>query len=184
MVKKIGLTFASLFLVYNTYKLILIFFQLSPQAFSLFAIILLAAALNLMITGIVAFLGFAYPTNKLLPESYYEIKHPKLLQKTYDLLGIRYFRHFLLLTFYRKADNKKYFNGSKKGIQQFSYNTKQSEFGHLIAFLLIIGVSLIILYLGHLQTFLWMQPINIVFNLYPTILQRHHRIRIDRLILT
>lgn len=182
MLKKIGLTLASLILAYNTFKLIAIFFNLPQSEFSLLAIIISASAFNLMITGVFAFLGFAYPTNKILPHAYYKIKNINSLHLIYKMLGVNYFKNFLLLTFYRKADNKKYFNGTKAGILLFDYNTKQSEFGHLLAFGSILIVSFILLFIGHNKVFLSIQPINIVLNLYPVLLQRKHRIQIQHIL--
>ncbi len=182
MLKKIGLTLLSCILAYNSYKLLAIFFKLSSNSFSLTAIIASAVAFNLLITGSFAFLGFVYPTSKLLPNTYYQIKYPERLKSIYKWLGVEYFKYFLLLTFYRKNDNKKYFNGSKAGIFLFDYNTRQSEFGHLLAFFTILILSLILLYAGHKSVFIWIQPMNIIFNLYPIILQRKHRIVVGRLI--
>ncbi len=182
MLKKIVLTILSLVLIYNTYKLITVFFKLSPGEFSLLAIIASAIAFNLLITGAFAFLGFIYPTSKLLPNSYYQIKNPERLTIYYKWLGVNFFKYLLLITFYRKDDNKKYFNGTKSGILLFDYNTKQSEFGHLLAFASIFILSLILLVEGHKALFIWIQPMNIIFNFYPVVLQRNHRIVIARLI--
>ena len=182
MLKKIFFTILSLILSYNTYKLVTVFSKLRPEEFSLLAIIMSAIAFNLMITGALAFLGFIYPTSKLLPNSYYQIKRPKMLNTLYRWIGVEYFRMLLLITFYRNADNKKYFNGSKSGILLFDYNTKQSEFGHLIAFILMVLLSIILLLKGHEYVFIWMQPLNILLNFYPIILQRKHRIIIEPLI--
>lgn len=182
MLKNIFFTILSLILSYNTYKLVTVFSKLRPEEFSLLAIIMSAIAFNLMITGALAFLGFVYPTSKLLPNSYYQIKRPKMLNTLYKWIGVEYFRMLLLITFYRNGDNKKYFNGSKSGILLFDYNTKQSEFGHLIAFILIVLLSIILLLKGHEYVFIWMQPLNILLNFYPIILQRKHRIIIEPLI--
>lgn len=182
MLKKIGLTILSLVLAYNVCKLIVLFFELRPERLSLLAIVVSAFAFNLLTTGIIAFLGFAYPTNNILPETYYEIKNAKNINLVYRLLGVTYFRFFLLKTFYRTADNKKYFKGTKSGLHLFNYNTKQSEFGHLIAFILVFIISITLLLKGHKYVFIWMQPMNIILNLYPIILQRKHRIIVERLI--
>ncbi|MGJ8593403.1 MAG: hypothetical protein ACSHXF_12700 [Aquaticitalea sp.] len=182
MFKKILFTFISIVLAYNAYKLVFYFFIRTPDEFSTVGTIFSAIAFNLFITGTVAFLGFVYPTSKLIPNSYYQIKQPKKLNTWYKSLGVEYFRFFLLKTFYRNDNNKKYFNGSKSGIIAFDYNTKQSEFGHLIAFCMICLVSIILLLKGHINTFIWIQPINILFNFYPIILQRKHRIIVERLI--
>lgn len=184
MVKKLVYTSLSLLLAYNTYKLVTVFFKLSPEEFSLLAIVVSAIAFNLLITGAIAFLGFVYPTSRVLPNSYYQIDNPKILSTLYKWLGVEYFKYFLLVTFYRKDDNKKYFDGTKSGVLLFDYNTKQSEFGHLLAFALILILSLILLFEGHKFVFFWIQPMNVVLNFYPIVLQRKHRIVIDRLIKT
>jgi hypothetical protein len=180
MIKRIGFTILSLILAYNTYKLVTVFTKITPDKFSFLAIIISAITFNLLVTGMVAFLGFVYETSKLLPNSYYLIRNHERLNLCYNIFGVKFFRKLLLITFYRKEDNKKYFNGTKSGILLFKYNTKQSEFGHLIAFLFVLSLSLMLLYYGHLLVFLWIQPINIVMNFYPVILQRKHRMQIER----
>lgn len=182
MVKKTLFTTLSFVLTYNTYKLTTIFFELPPEKFSLLAIIISAISLNFLITGAVAFLGFVYPTSRILSNSYYKIKNTETLNLCYKWLGIDFFRLFLLKTFYRKRNNKKYFNRTKSGVLLFDYNTKQSEFGHLIALILVFALSLVLLLEGHKYVFIWMQPLNILLNLYPIILQRKHRIIVERLI--
>ena len=181
MGKKILFTAISLVLMYNTYKLTTVFFVLPPEKFSLFAEIISAVALNFLTTGVVAFLGFVYPTNRILSADYYKIKNPRTINSWYKILGVEYFRIFLLSTFYRKKDNKKYFNGTKSGILLFEYNTRQSEFGHLIALILVFSLSLIVLWNGHKDIFIWMQPLNIILNFYPILLQRKHRIITERI---
>ncbi len=182
MAKKILFTTISLVLAYNIYKLTTIFFKLSQENFSLFAIIASALAFTTLITGVIAFLGFVYPTSMILSNNYYKIEKPKTLEFFYKWLGVEYYKLFLSKTFYRKNDNKKYFNGTKSGIFLFYYNTKQSEFGHLIALIFIFLLSLVLLFKGHKYVFIWIQPMNILLNLYPIILQRKHRIIIERLI--
>lgn len=182
ILRKIALTFISFILAYSTYKFLTIFFKLQPDQFSNFAIFISAFALTLMTTGVIAFLGFVYPTSKLLPDSYYQIKNPKKLNRLYKVLGVELFRWVLLRTFYKSDNNKKYFNGTKSGIMLFDHNTKQSEFGHLTAFVLIFIISLVLLGEGHHHVFLWIWPLNMLLNIYPIVLQRKHRIVIQRLI--
>lgn len=147
--------------------------------------ILVAFLLTLFITGVFAFMGFAYPTNKLLPESYYKINNPKRLQNYYKHLGLDYFKTILLVVFWGKKKNrKKYFNGTKKGLNNFIYQTRQSEFGHLGAFVLILVCSIILICHQLYLIVLTMTLLNIIGNLYPIILQRYHRIRIGKLMTT
>jgi hypothetical protein len=69
MVKKILLPLFSIFLVYNTVKLLPFLIATSPGALSMPANVASAAVINLFITGVFAFVGFAYPTSKILPHS-------------------------------------------------------------------------------------------------------------------
>ena len=182
MLKKIIFPLISVFLVYNSIKLINLLFDFSPNDFSLFAIIAISFALNLFITGVFAFVGFAYPTNRLLPNTYYHIKNPKTLTSIYNLLGVKYFKMMLLGAFWGKEKNrKKYFNGTKSGIQQFDFQTRQSEFGHLGAFVAVLIVAFVLLFKGFVFIFIITTIINIISNYYPIILQRMHRLQIERI---
>ncbi|MCH6236071.1 hypothetical protein [Cognataquiflexum rubidum] len=182
MLKKIFFPLISIFLAYNTYKLILVFDTASPDRLSLLLSFILAVLLNLFISGIFAFTGFAHPSSRLLPDAYYEVKNPKALSAAYNILGIKFFRSFLLIAFWGKEKNrKKYFNGTKSGIQNFDFQTRQSEFGHLGAFIVTTIVCMILLSNGHVITLLLTMALNIISNLYPIILQRMHRVQIQRL---
>ena len=86
---------------YQTGKLVLTLLQLIPEQFSLAGLIAAAIATNLLATGAVAFMGFALPTSRLLPASYYRVRQADRLKKWYSLMGGQFFRKFLLLTFYR-----------------------------------------------------------------------------------
>lgn len=182
MIKKILFLLFSAFLAFQSVKLVNVFILNSPSEFSLLFVFVLAFLLNLFITGVFAFIGFVYPTNKILPNSYYKIKNPKTLSKLYNLIGVEYFKMFLLITFWGKEKNqKKYFNGTKSGLINFDFQTRQSEFGHLGAFVVILFVSFVLLSKGHITAFLITSVINVLSNFYPIILQRKHRIQIERL---
>lgn len=180
--KKIALTILSLILGYNLIKLCVMLLSFSENELSCLVSIISAIIINLLITGFVAFLGFAFPTNKLLPKTYYKLKNKEKLKSIYSILGVNFFRHFLLFTFYKKKNNQKYFNGTKSGIKKFDYNTRQSEFGHLTAFILIEIIAVIFLSKNLSSIFLWIQPINIFLNFYPIILQRFHRIKTENIL--
>ena len=153
-----------------------------PDEYDNSEILILSFLLTLFITGIFAFIGFAYPTNRILPDSYYEIKNPKVLDSIGKVLGIKYFRFLLLFAFWgRKANRKKYFNGTKKGLKNFIFQTKQSEFGHLGAFVVIIILSFILLVHGYILLVIIVTLINILGNVYPVILQRLHRMTIQKI---
>ena len=155
-----------------------------PIKFTAYEQVGAAFLLALYGTGIFAFLGFAYPTHRILPASYYSIKNPQALKLWYRKLGLKYFKSILLIMFWGKEKNrKKYFNGTKKGIANFIFQTKQSEFGHLGALILIMAGSIALLYHHYFLLVAVITLLNIIGNLYPIILQRYHRIRIERLTL-
>ena len=178
MIKKILLSLASIFLVIQSYKLLTIIDNFEIESFGL--VIFLAWLLNMFITGIFAFSGFAFPTQKLLPKSYYKIYHPEKLKKIYKILRIDLFRQMLLATLWKsKKQRGKYFNGKRNGIPNLIEQSMKSEFGHLIPFVIIIFVSVYFVVLGLIKLGVFSLLINFIGNFYPIILQRHHRMRIE-----
>ena len=180
--KKILFVFLSVTLMFLSYRLITIVLLFSPTN-SMSLIFIISLGIDASITGIFAFPGFVFATNKLLSSNYYIISNPKLLIKVYNLLGISFFRRALLFFFWGIKKNKvKYFNGTKGGLKNFIYQSKQSEFGHLASLVLIFPVSFIFIIKGHLYYAITTSIINIIGNLYPLILQRYHRSRIERIL--
>jgi hypothetical protein len=154
-----------------------------PNYYSKNEILIISFLLTLFITGFFAFIGFAYPSSRIISDNYYKIKNPKALDSISKVLGIKYFRLLLLFAFWgRKTNRKKYFNGTKKGLKNFMFQTKQSEFGHLGAFVVIIVLSFILLFHGYIFLVITVTLINILGNLYPVVLQRLHRMKIEKII--
>jgi len=153
-----------------------------PSTLDIGASLLIAFMLNLFLTGVFAFLGFVFPTNKILPQPYYKVERPKRLKYWYSMLGVKYFKVFLLVFFWGTKKNRTtYFGGSRKDFSNLIYQSKQSEFGHLGA-LVVIGLStLILLFYGYTLLALFSTFINLIGNFYPIPLQRMHRMRIDRI---
>jgi hypothetical protein len=180
--KKVLFPLFSIFLAFRSYELVRIIWLFEPSEILVPVKILLAVLLNLFITGVFAFVGFAYNTSQLLPDNYYLIKNPKVLLKISNALKLNYFKKFLLTIYWgHKKNRKKYFNGVIAGLKDFDLNTRQSEFGHLIPFILIQVVAVVVITKGHYQIAGLTTVINIFFNLYPIVLQRNHRMRIYQL---
>ncbi len=181
MIKKLLFPIFSIFLTFQSIKLVNSIYFSSIKEFNWIVIILFSIAINLFVTGIFAFLGFAFSTSKLLPDSYYKIKNAQMLSTLYQILGVKYFKMFLMVAFWGKEKNrKKYFNGSKSGVENFDYQTRQSEFGHLVAFIAILVISFMLLFKGYYTIFLATNTLNIIANFYPILLQRMHRVQIER----
>lgn len=180
MLKKISFITLSLFLIWQSYKLVGHLGQVSINSFLL--TIFLAWIINMFITGIFAFPGFVLPTQNLLPEAYYQIHSPNVLKAWFDRLGVKTFRKILLATLWRNQEQRKgYFNGRKKGMDQLWTKSKKSEFGHLLPFIILNGVAIFFLFREHYLLAIATASINFLGNFYPILLQRHHRMRLTKL---
>lgn len=180
MVKKLLLSIASVFLIVQSHKLVWLIPQMKFD--SMWFTLLIAWLINLFITGVFAFTGFAFPTQRLLPQSYYFVKNPKRLKKMYRWLRVDMFRNALLATVWRnKKQRKGFFNGRKDGIRNLEIQSKKAEFGHLIPFLILAVLSIYFMTLGEVCLGVLTLFINLLGNGYPILLQRHHRLRIQRL---
>lgn len=180
MLKRILLITASIFLIFQSYKLLNSIHHLETDSWLL--LIFIAWVINMFITGIFAFAGFALPTQLLLPKSYYKIHQPKILQKVCDILRIDLFRKFLLATVWRnKNQRKKFFNGKKDGIALLEEQSMKSEFGHIIPFIILNIVGIYLITTGLIKLGICCLIINFIGNFYTIPLQRHHRMRIQAL---
>jgi len=181
-IQKIAFVLASVFLVYQTYALMATLITGQGQEFPWFMAFLFAFLLNLFATGVFAFVGFGFATSRLLPKNYYVISNPPGLKQCYRFWGVEAFRKALMITFWGKEKNRrKYFDGTRRGIRNFVYQTKQSEFGHLAALLVITVLSLVLAFHGYEMIAVIASVINLIGNLYPILLQRHHRMRLGKL---
>ena len=168
----------SLFLIWQTFLLLE---NLSfNRSLSFSQSLLNAILLNLFVTGIFTIV-YSFPVYKLLPDNYYRINNPERLKSFCNLIKIEYFKKILLVTFWGKKQNKKYFfNGTRNGFAEFKLNTLKSEFGHFVGFVV---VMILTIYIGiKINIFIALLAfvINIIFNFYPFILQRYHRLRLAR----
>lgn len=183
ILKKILFPIFALFLLQQTIQIVSQVLASSPGDFTTRETLFVAFLLTLYITGIFAFPGFAYPTNQILPANYYKIKEPAHLVRFHRLLGVKYFRVFLLVFFWGyKKNARKYFNGTRSGLKNFIYQSKQSEFGHFGGFVFIGLLSIVLLVKAYFLLFVVLTVFNVIANFYPVLLQRHHRIRIEKLI--
>lgn len=182
MVRKIAFPLIALFLAYRSYEILHTLYYVEPDQFGWGMRIFFALLLNLFITGIFAFMGFAYPTHRLLPMPYYRIKNKDAILKWSKFLHLERFRNLLLLFFWGKKKNRRqFFNGKQSGLDHLDYQTKQSEFGHLAAGVCIQVAALSLLVKEHYGIALLSTVLNFISNYYPILLQRNHRIQLERM---
>lgn len=180
---KIGLACAgSAFLLFWAVDLIVDLVNSQPSELSYSEQVVVAVLLNLFITGSAALPGFVLPTNQLMPGNYFSIHKPERLKNTYNLLGVDKFRRLLMIFFWGlKRNRKKYFDGTRSGLNNLEYQSLQSETGHFLALVMITLASIVLLIKGYYISFITAMIINILANLYPTLLQRMHRFRVKKL---
>lgn len=179
MLRKVLLSLASAFLAYQSYRLVMALIE-SAQQLSWGISLLLAYLLSLFVTGVFAFAGFAFPTHRLLPASYFTVQHPHRIQWMYQAFGLRYFKKLLLLFFWGKKKHKQsFFNGRRSGLAQLDWESRQAETGHLLPFIVLNVLSFVLLGFGYGTMALFVIVINGIGNAYPVILQRHHRMRLQ-----
>ena len=179
--KTLGLLLLGIFLAYQAVRSTLLLLALPTLSWPV--ALLGAIALNLFATGAFAFPGFVLPTRRLLPENYYRIKRPKQLRAFYNRLGVAHFRQFLLATFWQsRTKQKSFFNGTRAGLRHFVNESRQAEFGHLGAGVVLLFVGVLLMIYDQILTAFFTTVINIVFNGYPVVLQRFHRVRIERIV--
>lgn len=182
VMKRILLTVGSMFLMYQSLRFLLIISSLAGVMMSPIVALILTFIINLFVLGIFALLGFAWPTQKLLPSNYYTVKNPKLLKRISGILGLDFFHKVMMATVWRsKSMRKGFFNGRRDDLVDMEVKTRKSEFGHLIPFILI--MILVVLFIFEHQ-FLFASMImffNVILNLYPILLQRNHRAKLQRI---
>ena len=181
-VKKVAFVGIAVFLVERSLGIMEFLLRTNTGQLGQAETILIALFLNLCITGVFAFPGFVFPTSSLLGEWYYAIRWPGALGRLYSVLGVSYFRSLLMFFFWgMRRNRRKYFDGTRSGLDNLTFQARQSEFGHLMAFLFILAACAVLAWHSHWTVVAWASLVNVIGNLYPVILQRHHRYRVDRL---
>lgn len=142
---------------------------------------LFAWVLNFMLMMCVLF--FTETLKAPLQTDYFREKQWEKKGKTYERLGINLFRKLLVVLGWEKL-NKKDNPVAKnlKALMHLEYRTRQSELGHLIIFLIVLGFNFYVAIKYGIAESLWLLVLNILLNLYPIFLQRYNRPRLQRAI--
>lgn len=140
-----------------------------------------AWVLNFMLMTIL--LAFTQLFKPQLTSSYFQSKSWERNGKIYEWVGVNGFRKLLVWVGWEKLN--KAANPVKKdlnALKHLEYTTRQSEFGHLVIFLISLPVTLyVILNCGFRQS-IWLLSLNIILNLYPIVVQRYNRPRLQKMI--
>ena len=140
-----------------------------------------ASALNFTLMACV--LTFTETLKSPLSSPYYNEKAWERRGKIYESFGINFYRKLLVWTGWEKLNKKS--NPIEKNIKALThlhYQTKKSELGHIIIFFIVLGFNIFVAFkFGILKSFSLL-ILNILLNLYPILLQRYNRPRIERAI--
>lgn len=140
-----------------------------------------AWVLNLMLMMCV--LAFTETLKSDLNSDYFHEKKWEKSGKLYEWIGINWFRKLLVWVGWEKLNKKS--NPVKKDLTaliHLYYRTKQSELGHIIIFIIVLGFSAFVGWKYGIIESLWLFTLNIILNLYPIFLQRYNRPRLLSLI--
>jgi hypothetical protein len=124
---------------------------------------------------------------KLLPEPYYRIRTFESGGRIYELLGVRFFKRFVPKGDYINQSIRQYHPGYKivfdeKSIVRFEAGTRLAERLHVGAFVLSLPCFAYALLLGWNGFAVWLIVPNLAFHVYPVLLQRYSRGRIQTIL--
>ncbi len=127
---------------------------------------------------VMVMLAFRIQCGIPFPERWFRI-HKREAAEYYELLGVKLFRWLLLNGPFRFANQGVYIgqNRSDQALERLLSKIKEAEFAHVIDAVLTLLACVI-----YQQLILWLLLWNLVFNIYPILLQRYHRIRIEKVL--
>ncbi len=140
-----------------------------------------AWALNFLLMIYVVF--FTEALKSPLTSSYYNEKPWEQRGKLYERFGINFFRKLLVWIGWEKLNKQA--NPVAKSTQtlmNLRYQTKKSEINHVIILFIVLGFNVFVAVKFGVLKSLWLLLLNVLLNLYPILLQRYNRPRIERAI--
>ncbi|MNS96099.1 hypothetical protein D3C72_1303830 [compost metagenome] len=140
-----------------------------------------AFSLNFLLMACV--LTFTEALKSQFTSPYFKEKAWEKRGKVYESFGINFYRKLLVWIGWEKLNKKsKPVEKNTKALINLHYRTKQDELGHIIILIIVLGFNILVAFkFGVLQS-LWLLILNILLNLYPVLLQRYNRPRIERAI--
>jgi Glycosyl-4,4'-diaponeurosporenoate acyltransferase len=117
-----------------------------------------------------------------LPQSYFRVRRFENGGRLYLRFGIRIFRKLLVVARIDACNWLVRFSGRRSGLQNFAKGVRQAETDHLIAFLVVLLVFNYAFARGWYEVAGWLALVNVFANVYPVMLQRYNRARIESLL--
>ncbi|MDN3686351.1 hypothetical protein [Cyclobacterium jeungdonense] len=134
----------------------------------------------LLMTALMAYTETLQPP---LRSSYFDTKNWEAGGTVYRWLGVHVFRRMLVWIGWEKLSRAS--NPVKKNraaLKKLEYQTRQSEFGHAIIFIIVLVFGIVVAFLYGVRQSFWLFFLNIILNLYPIVVQRYNRPRLQRVL--
>lgn len=114
------------------------------------------------------------------PNNYY-VKRKMESELFFKSIGVPLFRKLLINSFFKYLNRRVYLKG-KKGDRfiKFIEETKQSETSHFISLVITLGIQVLLIINYRFYDFWMLLLFNVLFNLYPILLQRRNRFLIEK----
>lgn len=142
---------------------------------------LFAWVLNFML--MMSLLAFTKTVHPKLKSSYYTVKKWEREGEIYKLAGVNIFRKLLVWVGWEKLNKKTLpVKNSPESLQNLANATKQSEFGHLVSFIIVMICTIFVAANFGIENSIWLLALNVLLNAYPIFLQRYNRPKFERLL--
>lgn len=103
--------------------------------------------------------------------------------KIYEILGVNFFRKLLVWIGWEKLNKKSNpIEKNTQALRHLHYRTKQSEVGHIIIMLIVLGFNFVVAFRFGIGESVYLLVLNVILNIYPIFLQRYNRPRLNRAI--
>ena len=124
---------------------------------------------------------------RVLPERYYRIRHFESSGRVYERIGIRFFKRFVPNGDYinqviRRSQPGYRVVHDRDSIVNHEAATRWAERCHIVSLFLVVPCTAYALMLGWNKFALWLVLPNIPLHLYPILLQRYTRARIQNVL--
>ena len=165
----------SLTVIVTIFLVFILVYKIGMQGF------LFAWILNFVLMMCVFF--FTETLKSEFKSDYYREKTWEKKGKIYENFGINLFRKLLVLIGWEKMNKKANpVENNLQALTHLEYRTKQSELGHIIVFFIVLAFTIYVAITFGIKESLSLIILNILLNVYPVLLQRYNRPRLQRAI--
>jgi len=117
-----------------------------------------------------------------LPYWYWRVRVFEDEGRLYSRFGIGTFKKLLVLLGFDVCNWHVRFSGRRSGLRNLSQGIRQAEINHVISFLVLLLTFIYALGRNWYGVAGWLAAVNVIANVYPVMLQRHNRSRVDPLL--